>query len=167
MLFRSVAEEVGRLFLVDVANMCRYEADGTFTIVASSGNRFPIGSRWPLGGQNVTTLVFETGRSARIDSYADGTGPFANEMREQGVRSAVGTPILVEGHMWGVISTGPGVEQPLPPDTEARLASFTELVATAVANVESRAALAASRARIVAAADETRRRIERDLHPSG
>jgi signal transduction histidine kinase len=163
-VFAAVAEEVGRLFLVDVANMCRYEADGTFTIVASSGNRFPIGSRWPLGGQNVTTLVFETGRSARIDSYADGAGPLANEIREEGLRSAVGTPIIVEGHMWGVIGTGSSLEQPLPADTEARLASFTELVATAVANVESRAALAASRARIVAAADETRRRIERDLH---
>ncbi len=68
--------------------------------------------------------------------------------------------------MWGVISTGPGLEQPLPPDTEARLASFTELVATAIANAESRAELMASRARIVAAADDTRRRIERDLHPS-
>jgi hypothetical protein len=66
-----------------------------------------------------------------------------------------------------VISTGPGLEQPLPPDTEARLASFTELVATAIANAESRAELMASRARIVAAADDTRRRIERDLHASG
>src|SRR5439155_1671968 len=56
------------------------------------------------------------------------------------------------------------LEQPLPADTEARLASFTELVATAIANAESRAELKASRARIVAAADETRRRIERDLH---
>ena len=163
-VFAAVAEEAGRLFLADVATMCRYEAGGTYTIVASSGNRFPVGSRWPLGGQNVTTLVFETCRSARIDNYADRTGPFGNQMREEGVRSAVGTPIIVEGHMWGVIGTGSSLEQPLPGDTEARLASFTELVATAIANVESRAALAASRARIVAAADETRRRIERDLH---
>jgi signal transduction histidine kinase len=63
-----------------------------------------------------------------------------------------------------VINAGSSLEQPLPPDTEARLASFTELVATAIANAESRAELMASRARIVAAADETRRRIERDLH---
>ena len=135
----------------------------------ASMSRIKIRVAWQQvapGGQNVTTLVFETGRSALIDSYADGTGPFANEMRQQGVRSAVGTPILVEGNMWGVISTGPGLEQPLPPDTEARLASFTELVATAIANAESRAELMASRARIVAAADDTRRRIERDLHPS-
>ena len=163
-VFAAVAEEVGRLFLVDVANMCRYEADGTFTIVASSGNRFPVAAQWTLGGKNVTTLVFETGRSARIDSYADSSGPLADDIREEGLRSAVGTPIIVEGNLWGVIGVASSLEQPLPADTEARLASFTELVATAIANAESRAALAASRARIVAAADETRRRIERDLH---
>jgi signal transduction histidine kinase len=109
-------------------------------------------------------LVFETGRSARIDSYADATGPLADEIRGEGVRSAVGTPIIVEGRPWGMIAAGSTLEQPLPADTEARLASFTELVATAIANAESRAELMASRARIVAAADETRRRIERDLH---
>jgi signal transduction histidine kinase len=62
------------------------------------------------------------------------------------------------------MGAGSTLEEPLPPDAEARLASFTELVATAIANADSRAQLMASRARIVAAADETRRRIERDLH---
>ena len=81
-----------------------------------------------------------------------------------GIRSAVGTPVVVEGRLWGVIGAGSTLEEPLPPDAEARLASFTELVATAIANADSRAELMASRARIVAAADETRRRIERDLH---
>jgi signal transduction histidine kinase len=163
-VFAAVTEEVGRLFLVDVANMCRYESDGTYTIVASAGKRFPVGSRWTLEGNNVATLVFQTGRPARIESYADATGPIADAIREEGVRWAVGTPILVEGHLWGVMGTGSTRGRALPADTEARLASFTELVATAVANAESRAALAASRARIVAAADDTRRRIERDLH---
>ena len=69
------------------------------------------------------------------------TGPLAVAAREAGVRSAVGTPIIVEGRLWGVIGVGSSLEQPLPPDTEARLASFTELVATAIANAESRAAL--------------------------
>jgi GAF domain-containing protein len=87
-------------------------------------------------------------------------------IREAGIRSAVATPVIVQGRLWGVIPAGSILEQPLPPDTEARLASFTELVATAVANAESRAELMASRARVVAAADETRRRIERDLHDS-
>ena len=55
-------------------------------------------------------------------------------------------------------------EHPLPPDSEAQLASFTELVATAIANAEAQTELAASRARIVAATDAERRRVVRDLH---
>jgi GAF domain-containing protein len=73
-------------------------------------------------------------------------------------------PITVEDRLWGLMGIASSLEQPLPPDTETRLASFTELVATAIANAQSRAELMASRARIVAAADETRRRIQRDLH---
>jgi signal transduction histidine kinase len=108
--------------------------------------------------------VFETGRPARIDSFADASGPIGAAQRGSGTRSAVGAPITVEGRLWGMIYAGSTLEEPLPPDTEARLVSFTELVATAIANAQSRAELIASRARIVAAADETRRRIERDLH---
>jgi signal transduction histidine kinase len=164
-VFAAVTNEVGRLLSVDLANLCRYEADGTLTFVASSGRQIRVGSRWPLEGQkNLATLVLETGRSARIDSYADAIGPIAEGIREEGVRSAVGSPILVEGRLWGVMGAGSTREQPLAADTEERLARFTELVATAIANAESRAALAASRARIVAAADESRRQIERDLH---
>ena len=167
-VFAAVAEEVGQLLPVDSASMCRYEPDGTLTFVAQwggVGTFLPIGSRHALGGHNLGTLVFETGRLARVDGYADSSsGPLGAGIREAGLRSAVGTPVIVEGRLWGLIAAGSTLEQPLPADTEARLASFTELVATAVANAESRAALAASRARIVAAADETRRRIERDLH---
>jgi signal transduction histidine kinase len=110
------------------------------------------------------TTVAQTGRPARMDSYADGSGPIGVVARESGVRSAVGTPIIVEGRLWGVMVAASTSEQPLPHDTEARLAAFTELLATAIANAEVRADLAASRARIVATADGTRRRIERDLH---
>jgi signal transduction histidine kinase len=166
-LFAAVVEEVGQLLPVDLANMCRYEPDRTQTFVATwgrPGKRFPLGSRWPLGGKNLGTIVFETGRPARIENYADATGPVSAVAREVDLRSAVGTPIIVEGHLWGMMGVGSSQEEPLPPDTEARLASFTDLVVTAIANAESRTALAASRARIVAAADESRRRIERDLH---
>jgi signal transduction histidine kinase len=166
-LFAAVAEAVGRLLPVDLANMCRYEPDHTQTFVATwgrPGKRFPLGSRWPLGGKNLGTIVFETGRPARIENYADASGPVSVIAREVDLRSAVATPIIVEGRLWGMIGVGSSQEQPLPPDTEARLGSFTDLVATAIANAESRAALAASRARIVAAGDESRRRIERDLH---
>jgi signal transduction histidine kinase len=166
-VFAAVTEEVERLLRLDTASMSRYEDDGTQTVVAISGrlrDAFPLGQRWKLGGRNVSTLVFETGRPARLNSYTDATGTLGVTLRELGVRQAFGAPIIVEGRLWGAMSGSSAAEHPLPADTEARLVSFTELVATAVANAESRAALAASRARIVAAADETRRRIERDLH---
>ena len=81
----------------------------------------------------------------------------------EGVRCAVGSPIAVDGRVWGAIGAGSRRGR-LPADTEQRLADFTELVATAIANAESQAELTTSRARIVAAADQARRRIERDLH---
>jgi PAS domain S-box-containing protein len=167
-VFAAVTEEAGRLLPVDHAELGRYEANAAITTVAAwsrTGSPFPpVGSRWPLDGNNLSTLVFETGRPARVDSYANASGALGVASREAGIGSSVGTPIIVEGHLWGTMSAGSRLEQPLPADTEARLADFTELLATAIANAESRAALAASRARIVAAADETRRRIERDLH---
>jgi signal transduction histidine kinase len=164
-VFGAVTSEVGRLLSVDLANLLRYEPDGTITVVASAGERLPVGSQWPLGGEkNLATLVLETARPARIDNYAHATGSLADDMREEGVRSAVGSPINVEGHLWGLMAAGASEERPLPPDTEERLARFTGLVATAIANSEARAELAASRARIVAATDEERRRVVRDLH---
>jgi signal transduction histidine kinase len=166
-VFAAVTEEVGRLLPVEFADLGRCESDGTVTFVAAwgrAGEHFAVGSRRMLGGKNISTLVAQTGRPARIESYADASGPVGVAARKTGFRSAVGTPIVVEGRLWGMMTAGSSLEQPLPADTEARLARFTELLATAIANAESRAALAASRARIVAAADETRRRIERDLH---
>jgi signal transduction histidine kinase len=167
-VFAAIAGEVGHFLPVKSSVMCRYESDGSLTFVAHTGPgaaHFPVGSRWPLAGHNLGTLVFETGRPARVDGYAESSsGPLGAVVRAASLRSAVGTPIIVEGRLWGLLAAGTDEKQPLPADTEARLASFTELMATAIANAESRAALAASRARIVAAADETRRRIERDLH---
>jgi PAS domain S-box-containing protein len=167
-VFAAVTEEVGQLLPVDHAGLGRYEPDSTITALAAwsrTGDPFPpVGSRWTLEGKNLSTIVFETGRPARVDSFADASGALGVAGRESGFRSSVGTPIVVDRRLWGIVIAGSTLEQALPADTEARLASFTELVATAIANAESRAALAASRARIVAAADETRRRIERDLH---
>jgi signal transduction histidine kinase len=83
---------------------------------------------------------------------------------ELGLRSSVGAPITVAGRLWGLIVVASTGENALPPGTEDRLADFTDLVATAITNADAQAELTASRARIVATADETRRRIERDLH---
>ena len=145
-VFAAVAEEVGQLFRVELATLCRYEPGRMWTPVTTwgpAGENLPVGIRWPLEGHNVSTLVFETGRPARIDHYADSSsGPVSAAPRGVGIRSAVGTPVIVEGHLWGVIFAGSTRAHPLPPDTETRLASFTELVATAIANTESRAAMA-------------------------
>ena len=165
-LFAAVVEEVGRVFPVENVGLARYESGGTMTTVAISerlADSFPVGGRWPLGGNNLSTVVFETRRSARIDSYTDASGRLGVAMRERGLASSVGAPIVVEGRVWGVMTLA-STEHPLPADTEARLASFTELVATAISNTEARTEVAASRARIVAATDEERRRVVRDLH---
>jgi signal transduction histidine kinase len=165
-LFTAVVEEVERVLYGGHAGLARYASDGTMTMVAISeqlADSFPVGSRWPLEGKNVSTMVFETGRPARIDSYIDASGRIGVAVREWGPTSLVGAPIIVGGRRWGVMIMA-STELPLPPDSEAQLASFTELVATAIANAEAQRELAASRARIVAATDEERRRVVRDLH---
>jgi signal transduction histidine kinase len=145
-VFAAVTEEAGRLMSVEYASLGRFEPDGAFTVVVTwhgSGDYSPpVGSPLILGGKNVSTLVFQTGRAARIDNYAEASGALGDAAREDGVGSGVGTPIIVEGRLWGVMAAYTPTGQPLPRDTEARLASFTELVATAISNAESRAGLA-------------------------
>jgi signal transduction histidine kinase len=163
----AVTEEAARLLHAHHATMSRYDPDGAIRVVAawsSTGGAFPIGTWWSIGGRNLHTLVFQTGRAARIDDYASTSGPVAVPLREAGLRAGVGVPISVEGRLWGVMVVASTYDQPLPAGTEEQLAGFTALAATAIANAESQAALTASRARIVATADATRRRIERDLH---
>jgi signal transduction histidine kinase len=100
----------------------------------------------------------------RVDDYSDASGPSADVARLWGLRSVAAAPIGVDSGLWGVISVASCRDEPLPADTVERLAAFTDLVATALANAETQAALTASRARIVSAADATRQRIGRDLH---
>ena len=168
-VFGAVAEEVGRLLGTDFTVMSRYDPDGTATVVgvwARTGTArvLPVGLRMDFGGRNVHTLVFQTGRPERIDDYAGASGDAADAERDSGFRSAVGVPISVEDRLWGVMSVASTREEPLSADTKGRLAAFTELIVTALVNAEAQAALNASRARIVATADRTRRRIERNLH---
>jgi len=160
----AVTEEAARLLDTPHASMSRYEPDGATRVAAAWGNTLPVGTRVGFGGQNVNTLVFETCRPARVDNYDDASGAAAEGARKLGIRASVGVPISVEGRLWGVMFVAFTRQEPLPPDTEARLAGFTELIGTAIANAEAQAALTASRARIVVAADDARRRIERDLH---
>ena len=165
-VFATVTEEVDRLLSTDATCMYRYEPDLTATVLASqsdAGVRLAIGERVPVNGDNVIARVYRTGQPARIDNFAGASGPLAVDLRELGVRSAAGSPIVVDGQLWGAMVTA-SVRDPIPEGTERRIGEFTELVATAIANAEARAALTESRARIVTASDEARRRLERDLH---
>jgi signal transduction histidine kinase len=165
-LFHAVAEEIASLLPADATVLSRYDPDGFLTRVgiwSRPGVQLPPGERSRLGGRNVSTLVYETGQAARLDNYGEDAGDAAVWVTS-GLRSSVGVPISVEGRLWGVVVAVSMSAEPLPADAETRLAGFTELVATAIANAEAQAELTASRARIVATADRTRRRIERDLH---
>jgi signal transduction histidine kinase len=167
-LFAAVAEEVGTLIGTDFAGMVRYEADKTVTPMATwaaLGEHPAVPDRWPLEEGDPATMIAQTGGPARIDDWDPVPGPLAAFAREElGLSSSVGSPILVEGRLWGALAVHSKQPGPLPPNTESRLLNFTELVGTAVANAQARSDQAASRARIVAAADEERRRVVRDLH---
>jgi signal transduction histidine kinase len=158
----AVAQEVGRLLAVDRGYVGRYDADETMAHVAAwsaTAETLPVGIQTPAGAGTVAGLVRETGRAARVEYDED--SPVGRRM---GIRFGVGAPITVEGSLWGIIGVASTGVEPPPVGTEERLASFGGLVATAIANAEAQAELRASRARIVASADEARRRIERDLH---
>jgi signal transduction histidine kinase len=166
-LFDAVTIEMRLLLNAGIASLLRYEADGSATILAASSDpdtEVPLLSHLTLEGRSVAAAVLSSGRTARVDELEGPPGSVAAAFRGLGMRSATGAPIVVEGNLWGAILAHWRDSQAVPPGTEGRIAQFTQLVATAISNAASRAQLAASRARIVVTADETRRRIERDLH---
>ena len=165
-VLQSVSTEAGRLLGAENTALMRFDADGTGVVMHDLPGPAPIpaGTRMPLAGDNVSGQVYRTGRTARMDDYGAAVGPLADVARARGVRSSLGAPIVVEGRLWGLIVSSWSEMQLPPPDAEDRLRQFTELAASAVANADHRAELVASRARVVAAADATRRKLERDLH---
>jgi len=167
-IFDALVVEVGRLLGADSAGVQRYEPDGTSTLVAAwgdPGHGVPVGARMPAGPGTLLGDVRLERRALRRESSGAGTDPgLAVRLGDMGLRTIVAAPVVVEDRVWGLIATAWRGDPAVPLETEDRIAQFTELVATAIANAEGRAELAASRARIVAASDAARRRIERDLH---
>jgi len=166
-VFDSVCEETGRLLGATSVNLSHFTPDGyNLTMAGWSVNRshVPAGTRLPLDGETIDRVIQRTQKPARIESYEGIAGALAALVRSLEIRTLVGAPVVVDGAAWGALIAGSDGSAPVSVGTEARLGDFTELLATAIANAESRNALASSRLRIVAAADETRRRIERDLH---
>uniref|UniRef100_UPI003F9C6075 GAF domain-containing sensor histidine kinase n=1 Tax=Mycobacterium sp. TaxID=1785 RepID=UPI003F9C6075 len=168
-VFSAVAEEMAGCLNVGNAEVLRFEDDGAAIVVvacyAEPGvPHLSLGERLSTEGDNVAATVLSTRRSARMDSWEGAAGPIAQRVRELGVRSRIGAPIVVDERLWGIAVVATTDPDPLPPDTESRIVEFAELVATAIAAATTRAELIASRARIVAAADDARRRLERDIH---
>jgi signal transduction histidine kinase len=163
-VFVAVAVEASALLGDLAAVLLRYEDDGEEEVavaVATCNSPAPLGLRVPSHVGTPTGQVLRTGRPVRGDTF--GGTPLADIARELGVASGVAVPIIVEGSVRATLTTsssGP----PLPADVELRLAQFADLAAVAIANAEMNAKLIASRARVVATADETRRRLQRDVH---
>ena len=160
----AVAKEVGNVLDMQIVTICRHEPDG-FVVLRTAPELpgFPAGSRWPSDVPSLPRLIYETGRPARIDDFTNATGLNA-AVRDAGVKAAVGVPIEVAGTAWGSICAVTTRSEPIPPDAEGRLSRFCDLVATSISNTIMREELTASRARVIAAADDARRQIERDLH---
>jgi PAS domain S-box-containing protein len=168
-VFGAVATELARCLGTPYSALWRYQPDGAVTLLTANEDdprlkKMPVGARFSLEGKSISAMVSRTGRAARIDSFETAPGSIAASVRDVGLRVAVGAPIVVGNRVWGAAVVGSYQPEPLPPDTEARVGDFADLVATAIANAQAHSELTASRARIVAAGDLARRRFERDLH---
>ena len=167
-VFSVVTEEVGRLLGAQTSNMIRFEEGAGATVVGgwSSGQApaVEVGDTVELDGPTAAASVYRTGRPARVDSYEGMTGELAARLRSLGFRSAVAAPITLAGRLWGCVIVSSVEPEPFPAGAEQRIAEFAKLTAQALANADAREQLAASRARLVKAADDERRRLERNLH---
>jgi PAS domain S-box-containing protein len=167
-VFTAVSEEAARVLEVNASAVFRYEGDDTATIVGrhsrakTADDAFQLGMRLPATEDTGIGQVLRTGAPARVHDYTERPGEMADNMRQMRYRSSVSAPIVVAGILWGAV--GIASAEPLPVDTEARLGAFCELVSLAVASAQARADLSASRARLVKAGDEQRRKLERNLH---
>ena len=167
-VYPAAVAELSRGLGVDNVALLRYETEDALVLLATRNEhglaKMAVGERLSLDGDNVAAMILRTGAPARIDCFDGAAGRTAERVRQLGMRSAVGAPVIVDGGIWGALVIGSAQTEPMPPDTEARIADFADLVAIAVVNAATRAELTASRARIVTAADQARRRFERDLH---
>jgi signal transduction histidine kinase len=167
-LFRGVAAEVGTLLGADLATLFRYEDEDTVRMLSiwtadSVGLETP--ETWKVGELGLSRTTAADNWPGRVDDWTQFSGPLAQFVRDDArVTSSVSSPIVVEGQLWGGLAVHTTQDEPLPADTEIRVGEFTELIATAIANTQARSELSASRARILVATDEERRRVVRDLH---
>jgi len=167
-VFQEVTAEAARTIGAAAASLARFEEDETVTFVggwSDSGTlAFPVGSRVRLEGTGVLSAVHATGEPQRIDGDQDSAGAVVERLSSFGYWSATAAPVKLGGSVWGALVAAGARGKPLPPGSERRLTDFADLVAQALANADAYRKLAASRVRLVEAADTERRRLERNLH---
>jgi signal transduction histidine kinase len=162
-VFAAVSSEASRLTGVGEATLTRFVDENTGVIVATSANPVPLDLRVPTTVDTAVEKTWRTGPPVRPASSGD--TPTAGTADRPDIAATVTVPVVVEGRIWGTLAAASRGPSP-PPGTEEQLLHFAELAAAAIANAENKAKLTASRARVVAAADETRRRLQRDVHDS-
>jgi signal transduction histidine kinase len=160
-VFAEVATETSRVLGGMAAALLRFDPDGFAVVVATHDSPAALGLRIPIDSHSDVGGLFRSGRPFRIDSFE--RSDLAEVAREIGVTSGVAAPIIVEGGVWGALTTSASGPAP-PSNCEEQLEQFAALAAVAITNVGNKAKLTASRARVVATADETRRRLQRDVH---
>jgi signal transduction histidine kinase len=167
-VFPIVTEEVGRLLGAQTANMVRYRHDDAADVIGQwnepGAPSMPLGVRLDLDGDTLTPKILRSGQPERVDDFSVLRGRLAERLHQLGICSGVGAPIVFDGELWGAVVVSSVRTHAFAPGAEHRVAAFTELVAQALANAEAREQLTASRARIVAAGDAERQRLERNLH---
>jgi PAS domain S-box-containing protein len=165
-VFAAVSEESARVLESNASAVFRYDPGDMITVVGrysrDETGAFPLGITFATDDVSTVGRVRRSGYPARVDHWAELSGPVAVTMKDAGYSCSVGAPIVVGGELWGAVSVADA--RTLPPESEARLAAFCELVSLAVASAQARTDLQASRARLVASADNERRRLERNLH---
>lgn len=156
-VFGAVTTEASTLLEGSGVGLFRFDPDGQATLVARCGGSVPVGTRCVIDPASVREPRGTT-RFATLEGTT-----YARLGREHGVQAMVSVPVRVEGRVWGALTTRSQEGSPSAA-AEHRLAEFAELAAAAVASAENKAQLQASRARLVATADETRQRLQRDVH---
>jgi signal transduction histidine kinase len=167
-VFEQVTVEAARTLGASAGSLARFDENDMVTFVGGWSDTgwlaFPVGSRAPVEETGVLARIRETERAERVDNYENLAPEIAERLSSFGYRSATAAPIRVGGKLWGGLVAVTRRYDPLPPESERRLADFAELVAQALANADAYRKLAASRVRIVEAGDTERRRLERNLH---
>jgi signal transduction histidine kinase len=167
-VFAAVTRETGELLGAQRTSLLRVVSPERAAIVAGwsrgSAPAVPVGHTAVIDGRGILGQMLRVAAPVRIDDFDQVGGAVAALMRRLAIRSAAAGPIVLGGCVWGALTASWPAGASMPVGAEDRVAAFAELVSLAIENAEARQQLAASSARLVAAADDARRRIERDLH---